>query len=117
LRAEPTQRHNDVYEVREIFLNGLRALTAFVTCHSTQSCISESYSIRLNTREADMGLEVWREITTEYNGRTIKGSFKFIDGMVDVRTPHGSKATQSGGHTPEQTAQKLLRELAREGRA
>ena len=64
-----------------------------------------------------MGLEVWREITTEYNGKIIKGSFKFIDGMVNVRTPHGSKTTQSGGHTPEQMAKTLLRELAREGRA
>jgi hypothetical protein len=64
-----------------------------------------------------MGLEVWREITTEYNGRTVKGSFKFIDGIVDVRTQHGSKTTQSGGHIPEQVAKNLLRELAREGRA
>jgi hypothetical protein len=63
-----------------------------------------------------MGLEVWKEITTEYNGRTIKGSFKFIDGTVNVRTPHGSKATQSGGLTPEQVATNLLRELAREGK-
>ena len=47
-----------------------------------------------------MGLEVWREITTEYNGRAIKGSFKFIDGVVNVRTPRGSKATQSSGLTP-----------------
>ena len=43
-------------------------------------------SIRFSTREADMGLEVWREITTEYDGRAIKGSFKFVDGRVDVRT-------------------------------
>jgi hypothetical protein len=64
-----------------------------------------------------MGLVVWREIATEYKGRTIKGSFKFIDGAVTVRTPHGSKTTQSGGQTPEQMAKTLLRELAREGRA
>ena len=64
-----------------------------------------------------MGLEVWKEITTEYNGRNIKGSFKFVDGRVDVRTLYGSKTTQSGGHAPEQVAKKLLRELAREGRA
>src|SRR5258708_1377584 len=70
-----------------------------------------------NTREVDMGLEVWSAITTEYNGRTIKGSFKFIDGMVNVRTPHASKTTQSGGHTPEQMAENLLRQLAREGKA
>jgi hypothetical protein len=63
-----------------------------------------------------MSLEIWRVITAEYNGRTIKGSFKFIDGIVNVRTQRGSKVTQSSGHTPEQMAKNLLRELAREGR-
>ena len=28
-------------------------------------------------------------MTAEYNGRIIKGSFKLIDGKVDVRTQHG----------------------------
>ena len=74
-------------------------------------------SIRFSTREADMGLEVWREITTEYNGRAIKGSFKFVHGRVDVRTLYGSKTAQSGGQVPERIAKDLLRELAREGRA
>ena len=68
-------------------------------------------------READMGLEIWREITTEYNGRAIKGSFKFLDGVVTVRTLRGSKAAQVRGQTPEQLAKTLLRELAREGMA
>ena len=68
-------------------------------------------------READMGLEIWREITTVYNGRAIKGSFKFLDGVVTVRTLHGSKAAQARGQTPEQLARTLLRELARDGMA
>ena len=38
-----------------------------------------------------MSLELWREITAEYNGRIIKGSFKFIDGKVDVRTQHEAR--------------------------
>ena len=63
-----------------------------------------------------MALEVWKEITAEYKGRVIKGSFKFLDGMVAVGTPHGSKTTQLGGQTPEQMAKMLLRELAREGK-
>ena len=61
--------------------------------------------------------EIWREITTEYNGRAIKGSFKFLDGVVTVRTLRGSKAAQVRGQTPEQLAKTLLRELAREGMA
>ena len=68
-------------------------------------------------READMGLEIWREITTVYNGRAIKGSFKLLDGVVTVRTLHGSKAAQVRGQTPEQLARTLLRELARDGMA
>ena len=59
----------------------------------------------------------WVQITTDYNGRAIKGSFKFVDGRVDVRTLYGSKTKQSGGHPPERIAKDLLRELAREGRA
>jgi hypothetical protein len=31
-------------------------------------------------------LEVWREITAEHNGKIIKGSFKFVDGMVTARS-------------------------------
>jgi hypothetical protein len=61
-----------------------------------------------------MGLEVWRAITAEYNGRTVKGTFKFIDGVVNVRTLRGSKTMQTGGLTPEQMAKQLLRELAYE---
>ena len=64
-----------------------------------------------------MGLEVWREITTEYNGRVIKGSFKFLDGKVNVRTQHGSMTAQLGGQTPEEMAKTILRELARGGKA
>ena len=62
-------------------------------------------------------LEVWREITAEHNGKIIKGSFKFVDGMVTARTQHGTKTAYVAGHTPEQLAKNLLRELAREGRA
>jgi len=55
----------------------------------------------------DMSLELWREITAEYNGRKIKGSFKFIDGRVDVRTQHGSK-TEPPSRTDSITVDELL---------
>jgi hypothetical protein len=35
-----------------------------------------------------MGLEIWREITTEYNGRTIKSSFKFLDTRGEYPSHH-----------------------------
>jgi hypothetical protein len=43
-----------------------------------------------------MSLELWREMTAEYNGRIIKGSFKFIDGKVNVRTQHGKQDRSIG---------------------
>jgi hypothetical protein len=65
-----------------------------------------------------MTLELWTEVTAEYSGRIVKGSFKSLDGKVTVRTQYGSKTDQlSGLTTSEQLAKKLLRELAREGRA
>jgi len=66
-----------------------------------------------------MGLEVWREIRTEYKGKVITGSFKFLDGKVNVRTLHGTMTAQlaNGGQTPEQLAKRILCELAREGKA
>ena len=54
-------------------------------------------------------LEVWKEITAEYNGKIIKGSFKFVDGIVTARTQRGTKTASVGGHTPEQLAKNLLR--------
>ncbi|MGB8043048.1 MAG: hypothetical protein WCF66_08820 [Pseudolabrys sp.] len=33
LRAKPTQRHNNVYEMREISLDDFRTLSAFVAGH------------------------------------------------------------------------------------
>jgi len=64
-----------------------------------------------------MGLEIWREITTEYKGKVIKGSFKFLDGVVNVRTQQGSMTARLAGQTPEQMAKTILRELAHEGKA
>jgi hypothetical protein len=65
----------------------------------------------------DMSFDVWREITVEYEGRDINGSYKFIDDMVVVRTKFGTKTAQLGFLTPEQMAKKLIRELASQGLA
>jgi hypothetical protein len=56
----------------------------------------------------------WREVTTEINGRKIRGSYTTHKGMVTVRSADGTKSTKIGGSAPETLAQKLLRELARE---
>ena len=64
-----------------------------------------------------MSFEVWREISADYEGRVIKGSYKFVDNIVVVRTQFGTKTAQIGGLAPEQLAKKLLRELAHQGLA
>ena len=64
-----------------------------------------------------MGLEVWREIFAKLDGKIVRGSYLYADGVVTVKTPEGSKTDQVGGETPERLAKMLLRELAREGKA
>ena len=52
----------------------------------------------------------WHTSQSEYG----TGSWAVIDGMVFVRTAHGTKATQVGGSPPETIAR--IRELAGECR-
>ena len=40
---------------------------------------------------------VWREITTVFKGRVVRGSYTVEDGTVKVRTEHGEKTTQLRG--------------------
>ena len=51
---------------------------------------------------------VWQTSKSEYG----TGSWAIIDGLVMVRTAHGTKATQIGGSNPEGLARILIRELA-----
>jgi hypothetical protein len=59
----------------------------------------------------------WTEITTQFSGRTVTGSYSLDGGVVEVRTAHGAKATQLGGSPVEVMARRLLRELAAEVKA
>lgn len=62
-------------------------------------------------------LTVWHQITAEFSGRPLSGSYAIQDGMVKVKTPRGEKATQIGAFNPDWVARRLLQELAEEGRA
>ena len=62
-------------------------------------------------------LTVWQQITAEFSGRPLSGSYAIEDGMVKVKTPYGEKATQIGSFNPEWVARRLLEELAEEGTA
>ena len=55
---------------------------------------------------------VWHTSTSEWG----PGSWAVIDGIVFVRTAHGTKATQLGGSPPEIIARLLIRELSGECR-
>ena len=72
---------------------------------------------RVWERRAVANLTVWQQITAEFSGHPLSGSYAIEDGMVKVKTPHGQKATQIGSFNPEWVARRLLQELAEEGRA
>jgi hypothetical protein len=59
----------------------------------------------------------WREITVEFNGRPVSGSYMVENQLVVVRTPHGVKSREVGTMDPASLAFRLLRELAAEGKA
>jgi hypothetical protein len=62
-------------------------------------------------------ITVWEEIAIRFEGRMVTGSYALFDEIVEVRTPHGSKATQLRNSSPFAIAKILLRELAMEGKA
>jgi hypothetical protein len=62
-------------------------------------------------------LTVWQQITAEFSGHPLSGSYAIEGGVVKVKTRHGEKATQIGALNPEWVARRLLQELAAEGKA
>jgi hypothetical protein len=64
------------------------------------------------------GLIVWTELTTGFLGRTVKGSYSVSrDGLVIVKiVGGGEKTTQLDGSPARFIAERLLRELAAEGK-
>ena len=72
---------------------------------------------RVCEHRAMANLTVWQQITAEFSGRPLSGSYAIEDGMVKVKTPYGEKATQIGSFNPEWVARRLLEELAEEGTA
>jgi hypothetical protein len=54
----------------------------------------------------------WREITVEFNGRPVSGSYTVENRIVVVRVPHGVKSREVDTMGPAWLAFRLLRELA-----
>ena len=60
-------------------------------------------------------LTVWNQITTEFYGRRISAAYVIEDGTLKVKTPGGERGAQFRGSTPNELAERLLRELAAQG--
>jgi hypothetical protein len=61
---------------------------------------------------------VWNRVKTDFYGRSAYGSYVIEnDTIIRVKTPRGEKAMQLRGFNPDQLAERLLRELAAEGKA
>ena len=60
---------------------------------------------------------IWKEITTAFNGRAIGGSWAVENGIVKVRTTLGEKAATLEEADGVWVAWRLLREMAAEGKA
>jgi hypothetical protein len=57
---------------------------------------------------------IWKELTIDFQGRTVSGSYSTSrQGLVTVKTLRGSKTTTLGGSNARVIARILLRELAR----
>jgi hypothetical protein len=65
-----------------------------------------------------MTATVWNPVTTEFFGRLVCGWYVIENDMVTVKTARGEKGTQLYSHSlVERLAERLLRELAAQGRA
>jgi hypothetical protein len=62
-------------------------------------------------------LTVWKQITTEFFGRRISAAYVIEDAMLKVKTPGGERGAQLRSSNPDQLAERLLRELAAQGKA
>jgi hypothetical protein len=62
-------------------------------------------------------ISIWNQMTTEFYGRRISAAYVIEDGTLKVKTPRGERGAQFGGSDPEPLAERLLRELAAQGKA
>jgi hypothetical protein len=63
-------------------------------------------------------LTIWNQITTEFYGRRVTAAYVIEDGtLLKVKTPGGEKGARFGGANPNELAERLLRELAAQGKA
>jgi hypothetical protein len=61
-------------------------------------------------------LIVWQQITVEFDGHSLTGSYAVENGVVKVKTPFGEKTDSSSPFNSEWVARRLLEELAAESK-
>ena len=65
-----------------------------------------------------MNVSVWNRVTTDFYGRSVSGSYVIEnDTIIAVKTARGNKSMQLRGLNPNRLAERLLGELAAEGKA
>jgi len=57
---------------------------------------------------------IWKELTIQFDRRTITGSYAQWKGMIIVKSLDGMKSLKSVGSSPISLAKNMLRELAAE---
>jgi hypothetical protein len=62
-------------------------------------------------------LTIWNQIATEFYGRRISAAYVIEDETLKVKTPGAEKGARFGGSNPNELAERLLRELAAQGKA
>ncbi len=65
-----------------------------------------------------MSVSVWNRVTTDFYGRSVCGSCVIEnDTIITVQTARGNKSMQLRALNPDPLAERLLRELAADGKA
>jgi len=55
---------------------------------------------------------IWKEVSIDFEGRILTGSYGKHNGMLTVKWAHGTKTKQAGRLPPRVLARMMLRELA-----
>jgi hypothetical protein len=65
---------------------------------------------------ANRTLTVWQQITVQFDGHSLSGSYAVENDVVKVKTPFGEKTDSGSPFNPAWVARRLLEELATEGK-
>jgi hypothetical protein len=101
---------------RDISLSGQLALylRPVDTVRSwTETSLAAPFFLSDRLPQMDERVLIW------FNTRLVIGHYVFddADGLVTIKTEHGSKTIQIGKYSPRLLAELMLRELAEEGKA